>query len=300
MLARSVLPCFAVVLLSFATAAVADDAPQFVDVDGQRLHVNITTSGDAHAPTVVFVTGLGTPLRSWSEVQPRVAAFARTLAYDRAGIGDSPAERAEPTPRHVATQLHALLAAAHLPPPYLLVGHSLGGAFIRMFAALYPAEVTALVYVDPVDFTQTRAEQLALWKTLGSGAKGLAQFETITSAWYASRGETYRRESAMAVALDRDSWREFRQLPAVGNVPIIVLLSTRYDAPPPNVKLAWDDAAFARLRFAQRIEHFGRLVREAADGMLITTSRSGHSIQLGEPELVVAAIRRALTPAPTR
>src|SRR6185312_2683799 len=130
-----------------ATARAAEDTGHLASLpDGRRLHVSCVGGG---APTVVLESGLGLPMTVWSKVQPRLAPHFRVCAYDRAGYGTSDPG---PMPRdasHVATDLASLLEAERLPPPYVLVGHSLGGEFVRLFAAEHPDQVVGLVLVDP-------------------------------------------------------------------------------------------------------------------------------------------------------
>ena len=105
---------------------------------GPTLRMVIAGHGNS---TVVFEAGSGGPLEVWTRVQPEVGKFARTISYDRAGNGLS---TKGPTPRdgrHIAVELHTALHNAHALPPYILVGHSLGGPYIRIFAARYPEEV---------------------------------------------------------------------------------------------------------------------------------------------------------------
>jgi hypothetical protein len=116
-----------------------------VDVDGHKLHMLV--AGQA-ARTVVLESGLPGGL-GWQEVRQEVARFARVVTYDRAGIGAS-----EPGPhprdaRQIATELHTALHTTGLKPPYLMVGHSMRGPYIRVFAAKYPQEISGLVLVDP-------------------------------------------------------------------------------------------------------------------------------------------------------
>jgi len=110
--------------------------------------VHILASGEG-SPTVVLEAGLGSLSSQWAWVQPGIAAFTRVCAYDRAGLGWS---GSAPGPRDamtIAADLKALLEATGQPPPYLLVGHSLGGLFARVFAGRYPASVAGLVLIDP-------------------------------------------------------------------------------------------------------------------------------------------------------
>jgi hypothetical protein len=96
-----------------------------VDVgEGRRLHLQCQGSG---TPTVVLEAGIAASSLSWSRVQPRVAEFTRACSYDRTGLAWSDAAGQPLGAGRLADQLHALLAAAAVPPPYVLVGHSFGG-----------------------------------------------------------------------------------------------------------------------------------------------------------------------------
>ena len=133
---------------SLAEAADAKAYPppgQMVDVGGYRLHINCTGSG---SPTVVIDAGWGDSSAGWGWVQPEVAKTTRICTYDRAGMGWSEASPQPRTAREFAKELHTLLAKANEPGPYVLVGHSLGGYTVRVYAHDYPAEVAGLVLID--------------------------------------------------------------------------------------------------------------------------------------------------------
>ena len=121
---------------------------RMVDVGGHRLHVQ--SLGDEGArPTVILEGGAGLGATTWAWVQPALATSTRVVAYDRAGVGWS--DRG-PEPRdadHIAGDLHAALGAAGVGGPYVLVGHSFGGLYVRAFADRYADEVAGLVLVDP-------------------------------------------------------------------------------------------------------------------------------------------------------
>jgi pimeloyl-ACP methyl ester carboxylesterase len=116
--------------------------------DGGRLH--LVGMGDA-GPTVILDAGIGASSLSWSLVQPLAARFARVYAYDRAGYGWSDPPQTEDGPRiasRLAEELRALLRAAEVPGPYILVGHSFGGYVTRLYAERWPVEVAGLVMLD--------------------------------------------------------------------------------------------------------------------------------------------------------
>jgi pimeloyl-ACP methyl ester carboxylesterase len=117
-----------------------------IDVGGFRLHVESAGQG---GPTVVLEAALAGSSISWTYVQPDVAQFVRTCAYDRGSFGRSDRAPLPRTAGRLADELHALLLNAGEPPPYLLVGHSFGGLVTRIFAARHPDLTAGLVLVDP-------------------------------------------------------------------------------------------------------------------------------------------------------
>jgi pimeloyl-ACP methyl ester carboxylesterase len=142
-------------------AAVAEqsDFAGLVDIGGRRLYLECRGQG---SPTVVLESGYGNDSDGWSidspdvpqpQVLPGVARFTRVCAYDRPGTVGLDLSRSDPVPQPrtapaVVADLHALLQAAGVPGPYVLVGHSLGGMFVRLYAHTYPEEVVGLVLVD--------------------------------------------------------------------------------------------------------------------------------------------------------
>jgi len=117
-----------------------------VDVGGRRLYVHCTGSG---SPTVVLVSGLAEASVYWGGwIAPAVARNTTVCAYDRAGQGWSDPPASPQDGVAVATDLHTLLDHAQIPGPYVLVGHSTGGAYVRVFAARYPDQVAGMVMLD--------------------------------------------------------------------------------------------------------------------------------------------------------
>ena len=135
----------------YETVMAAGDAQRFpppgqmVSVDGRQMHIDCVGAG---SPTVIFEVGLGDWSDGWSRVQPTVGTFARACSYDHAGLGWSAPSDQPRTQAQIAAELHDLLVAAHIQPPYILVGPSLGGKTVRLFAAQHPEEVAGLVFVD--------------------------------------------------------------------------------------------------------------------------------------------------------
>jgi pimeloyl-ACP methyl ester carboxylesterase len=133
-------------------AVIVDDpaythAQQLVEVEpGRRLNLYCTGSG---SPTVIFDSGVASETVEWALVQPEIARHARACSYDRAGTGFSDTGTRTGTSQNIVDDLHKLLVAAGIAPPYVLVGHSYGGMNVRLYKDHYPAEVVGMVLVDP-------------------------------------------------------------------------------------------------------------------------------------------------------
>ena len=153
---------FLAILMSSASVAaeetkkVIDDpaythAQRLVEVEpGRRLNLYCLGEGK---PTVIFEAGLGGDNSAWARVQPAIAAHTRACSYDRAGIGFSDPARRPSDSANIVDDLHRLLNAAAIKPPYILVGHSLGGMHVRLYADTYLGEVAGMVLVDSAEET---------------------------------------------------------------------------------------------------------------------------------------------------
>lgn len=118
---------------------------QLINVQGHLMHLNCTGSG---SPTVVIDAGNGSFSVEWFPIQAALSQVTRVCTYDRAGYGWSNPASISREGLNVVSELHDLLEAGEEQAPYLLIGHSLGGVHVRLFALQYPAEVSGLVLVD--------------------------------------------------------------------------------------------------------------------------------------------------------
>lgn len=130
-------------------AEVASPPGRLVDIGGRRLHIHCRGPIAPARPTIVLEAGLGESSLTWAGVAPALAERHRVCAYDRAGQGWSDPRSGEHSAAATVADLHTLLNAAGEPGPYLLVGHSLGGLYARLFAQRYPDEVAGLALLDP-------------------------------------------------------------------------------------------------------------------------------------------------------
>jgi pimeloyl-ACP methyl ester carboxylesterase len=114
-------------------------------VNGHSLYLNCSGTG---TPTVVLFNGLGERTPSWARIQSNVASTTRVCTFDRAGEGWSGAAPGRQDGRELAADLHALLATAREPGPYVLAGHSVGGTYALVYAHDYPSQVAGVALVD--------------------------------------------------------------------------------------------------------------------------------------------------------
>jgi pimeloyl-ACP methyl ester carboxylesterase len=128
---------------------------QLVEVGGHRLHLHCVGQG---TPTVILEAANGGMSAHWVRVQQEVAKATRACAYDRAGLGWSEPGPGPRDARQISSELHTLLGNAGIEGPYVLVGHSYGGLYVRMYADQYPDEVAGVILVDsshPEQFTRS-------------------------------------------------------------------------------------------------------------------------------------------------
>jgi pimeloyl-ACP methyl ester carboxylesterase len=116
-----------------------------IDVGGRTM--NLYCSGEG-SPTVILETGGNAPGYEWVQMQPKIAKFTRACWYDRAGVGWSDPPSSPRTAATVTNDLHEMLRRAGENPPYVMVGGSIGGEYVRIYTARYPADVAGMVLID--------------------------------------------------------------------------------------------------------------------------------------------------------
>jgi len=127
------------------TTAAPPPLGRLVDIGGRRLHLQESGVG---TPAVIVENGASSFSIDWALVQEQVKAFTRICTYDRAGFAWSDRGPEDNTVEEAVDDLHLLLRKAAVPPPYVLVGHSIGGMYVRAFQRRYPEEVVGMVLVD--------------------------------------------------------------------------------------------------------------------------------------------------------
>lgn len=214
---------------------------------------------------VVFENGLGGRMERWKKVLPEISNDTTTFAYNRPGYGNSDLVSTPRDGLHIVDELRVLLHSKGIKPPYILVGHSLGGLYMQLFARRYPAEVSALILVD-----STHPRQLE-----GEGALEKQSFlvRCLLGALVTGTAED-------ELDLLPQTGKQVLALPTLSNKPVFVLSASK---PLEEKSKAADDANEKRKDIAR--------LYPGAQQVWVD---SGHAIPLEKPESVVAAIHQAL------
>ncbi|HEU4886887.1 MAG TPA: alpha/beta hydrolase [Thermoanaerobaculia bacterium] len=295
---RSLLSLLLLCAVSCASTGVAPG--RLIDVGGRRLHLVCVGHG---APTVVFESGLGEGWYSWALVQDAVGRELRACSYDRSGIGFSDPDPATRSIARLNGDLHELLTRARERPPYLLVGHSLGGLLVRKYAKSWPSEVAGLVLVDsthedspshkPAEVRQAqeqalarRREQLKQWHASGEFdemgfhdklPKTLVRMltpRTATANWWDARFAENSLPDSPA-----ESTPEDRRI----DVPVVVITATQWPTPNNYPAESWKQYMTARLALQQELAE--RSIRSRH-----IMADSEHSVQMADPGVVIDAV----------
>lgn len=274
------------------------------------------------SPTVIFEAGLGDQIRAWATVQPQIAHRARACSYDRAGLGFSDPSPRPGTSMNAVADLHRLLVVAAVKPPYVLVGHSLGGMYVRLYADKYPAEIAGMVLVDPVSeeqgrrytaldlSTKTLNDKYVAWirsECIPAAAKGFDKSSEIYKRCVGDPDPHFSVEFNAAFA-DNEStavhfqavWSEWANVfrtssdevraarRPFGAMPLIVLSRAPTGLQPNETQTMRDAKNHLWMELHDDLAHL------SSRGVNRIVPGTGHYIQFDRPEAVVAAVYEVL------
>jgi pimeloyl-ACP methyl ester carboxylesterase len=248
--------------LNYLTPYIAQG--ERVVVEGRSTYLDCRGTG---SPTVILEAGAGGGAGSWAPVLEPIARVTRTCGYDRPGLGSSDS-RGVRTLEAAAADLRALLEAAGEPPPYVVVGHSLGGAYARVFAAVHRDEVPAIVLLDSFD---PDLEAAHIHPMLG----GLRPE-------YEDRLDGLRDYVASSDQLDWPASEAELAASDIRGLRVAVLVARRGE---PRLDAATNSDIEAAWEAAYRELSPGHVTYDYADG-------SGHLIPYDRPDLVIALVER--------
>jgi len=262
---------------------------RLVEVGGHKLHIWCTGSG---APAVILESGLGGSSADWGFVQPEVAAFTRVCSYDRAGMGYSDPGPSPRTTRRIAHELAQLLDRSGIGGPLVLVGASIGGLAVRVFASEHAQRVAGLVLVDASHEDQEMdvpriapfvplLSSVGIFRLLGVSF-GLTPAALAPSVRDFARATSFRAAAYQATADEgihlRESAAEVKASRRKLTIPMVVVTAGR------GADAVWRDQQRDQVGLSQR-------------GCQVIAEQSGHVVAVDQPQVVVDAIRATVDAA---
>ena len=232
---------------------------------------SVVSAGNG-SPTVVFESGLGHGKRTWGPVFNAIAAMTRAVAYDRAGYGQSEPSHQSRDGLQIVLELRAMLQTEKIAPPYVLVGHSLGGTYMKLFAKTFPDEVAGVVLVDArhAEFTQ-RCRQLGIPRLLYDPPDALLAMLSPVA-----------RAELEAAPLTLKQARRAGPFPPV---PLIVLTQSNATSRwPSGLKKVWAASQ-------QNLAKMSKL------GRIKVCDDAGHHVHKDRPDVVVSAVQNVVQAA---
>ncbi len=256
---------------------------QMISIGSHRLQIRMEGEG---TPTVVIEAGITDQMENWGPLQQRIAQVTRIVTYNRAGYGQS---EPGPLPRHCgreAEELKALLNAASVPGPYVVVGHSLGGLNAQVFAAKYPEDVVGIVLLDPPPLSFIRGEQYITLQAMAD--QMTAEWQAIADAG-AESANAERKARAVFFKMIASEHREMfgesarlvSEISSFGDTPLLVMAAKK-----PNP--VFEDLAQEYQEYW--IEQSRSLSHKSSKGKFVLAEESTHHLYKDVPDLVVEGI----------
>ena len=296
-----------------------DEASSLVSIGDRKLFLR--AQGPPRAPgqpVVVIEAGMGDDHRTWGTVQSLVSKFTRILAYDRAGANKSKSYPG-PNPRTataMAKDLSDLLAAANVPGPYVVACHSYGGLIAREFLALKGREVVGMVFVD-TNTENTRKENPFPMEAFDAIADRLDYYEITglnrehkidPKLWEEIKGDSGasgQEYSGALISFPELAEKNQFERQAMGDRPVVVIrgnvpqdMRKFYEAAVKKGVGSEEDRAQI-LKLVENSEEKDEWLQKeqlklSSRARFVQSEKSGHNVQLTEPELVAGEIEKVL------
>ncbi len=286
---------------------------ELIDVGGYRLHINCRGEPRPGVPTVIFESGIWGCSLDWQLVQPEIAKVTQVISYDRAGYGWSDKGPCPRTFDQMSRELDLLLTKKGIQPPYIFVGHSLGGPIARYYQAMHPEQVLGLILVDtvheddPSQFSRIYRIVSSVFYYLsyfGALRCIMARMPTYTSnpAWTPTMQKTYlaahhTKMKSFATLFEewdncRDSLQKLKKKKRhLGDRHVIVIPRGPEKLLRPGMSRQENEKMYQDGLKMQK-----KLLEESSHSELRIASHSGHVVQLDRPEVIIDAIRDMLRP----
>lgn len=285
--------------ITFAFSQISER--KFVSINNKQMAYKTfgLEARKANEPIVVFESGLGSGGGNYGSLFPFVQKNFAGIVYDRNGIGESENDTTVRRDADVVKRLHDLLKTLKISPPYLLVGHSIGGPFIRLYASIYPNEICGLFFIDPTDFMLTKDEDNKV-KLNTSSSTGYQEIliinfrniinDTLTSDGFRNEAKRELNESSPIF------FKNYSSLQPLKDIPITVMIAyykhiEHYETEMnKNLKLGINLLPWWKELDELRIGHYAEMIKNNHNSRIILLPRYSHGIHQQDPQLVSKAL----------
>ncbi|ANI88138.1 hypothetical protein A9P82_01705 [Arachidicoccus ginsenosidimutans] len=277
----------------------------FADIDGKKLHYVKKGKGNC---TVVFQSGMGSSHAIWHEIQEAISQNAVTISYDRNGIMLSEATGKTVTNDHVSKERELLLENTHCPKPYILVGHSMAGIYLRPFIKRHEYDIAGIVFAEAAHPKQIEMASPELLKTLKIPPHQLIKFLVQTGIYrilfsfiplspeIPVRHRLHRMEKNFfyrscnkvleELKNDRHNFKDAEEYNSFGNIPLTIITGTS------EIRYAKIKNAGLKNELRQLTEKVQLdLLKLSSNSRLVKAENSGHILQINDAELFVSEIQ---------
>lgn len=221
--------------------------------------------------TIVLISGAGVPMTSWDKVSPKLLSLGNVFSYNRLGCGKSTKPSCSQSGLTIVSTLKKILEKLNLEPPYLFVGHSVGGLYANLYARLFPNEVFAIVLIDSSHPEQEeRLEQYI--------SPLMATFRWLSQKW-----DKLFDTNKFSEILSFENTK--KEISDAGNFPRIPLTVITGGKPPPRLLVS-------SLAFNTHLNNQQELAQLSPLGKKIIAKNSGHFVQFSEPKIIIEEIKK--------
>ena len=277
---KIIIPLFFLISLTSFVLPEGDNG-YFVYLHGKKQYVLVEGKG---RPTVIFLTGKGCPQTDFKKVYNKIKNTTQIFSYDRAGLGQSQPFKNERTVDTMAFELHELLLKENIKPPYVLVGHSLGGYIMRCFVNMYPNTVSGLMFIEPAHEYEFKNGL----EIRNDSDKVVFREEFKSYLKVSGRTKTHNAESKKSFDFDSSGFSTnqhiIKNLKVPTEIPITLLISKKADV----------DNEYIDKEIEYRIQFFENWKKINPQTKIITTDKASHFIHLDEPSLVIDEINELI------
>lgn len=273
---KSIILVILILTLSSSTLQEGDNG-FYVYLHGKKQYVLVEGAGE---PTIVFLTGKGRSQSDFKKVYAKLKKTNQIFSYDRAGLGKSELIRNERRVDTMAYELHELLVKAKVKPPYVLVGHSLGGNIMRCFVSMYPETVAGLVFVEPA-----YEEEFRYGLEIRSDSDKIV-FRDEFKSYLRTKSKVKGQKEESKESFDFDTagfstnQKIVKNLKLPITIPMTLLISMSPDV----------ENAYIEKELKYKLDFFEKWKNINLNTKIVTTYKSGYFIQKNEPRLVVDEI----------